>query len=126
MQPDEHNKPEEEGFYRTIYKANGKLLNYSIKAWVGLMIGITVMETFAPSEHLGALDMFKVQFIVISMFGVILLGAFPWLINPKETWRLAKSEPEDFQGICNRCAAFLPFVGLVVLVIAGVYWKSIF
>ncbi len=125
MWQDKQDNPmvEEEGFHRTIYKANGKLLNYAIKVWVGLMIGITVMETFAPSEHLGALDMLKVEFIGISMFAVILLGTLPWLVNAKETWRLATSEPGNFQGICNRCAAFLPFAGLVVSVLAVIYWK---
>jgi hypothetical protein len=72
---------------------------------------------------LGALDLLKVEFICISMFGVILLGILPWLANPKETWRLATSEPGSFQGICNRCAAFLPSVGLVVVVFAVVFWK---
>ena len=50
------NKPgqKEQGFHQTIYKINGKLLNYAIKVWVGLMIGITLMETFAPAEHLDA------------------------------------------------------------------------
>ena len=67
--------------------------------------------------------MLKVQFIVSSMFGVMLLGTLPWLVNPKETWRLAKSEPGNFQGICNRCAAFLPFVGLVVLVFGVICWE---
>ena len=125
MWQDEQNNPKEEDhdFHRTIYKANGKLLNYAIRVWVGLMIGITLMETFTPAEHLGALDMLKVEFIGISMFAVILVGGLPWLINPKETWRLAKSEPGSFQGICNRCAAFLPFVGLVVLVFAAIFWK---
>ena len=125
MWQDEQNNPreEEEGFHRTIYRINGKLLNYAIKVWVGLMIGITLMETFAPAEHLGAMDMLKVEFIGISMFAVILLGALPWPVNPKETWRLAKSEPGTFKGICNRSAAFLPFLGLVVLVFAVIYWK---
>jgi len=87
------------------------------------MIGITLAETLATTDHLDALDMLKVKFIVISMFGVILLGTFPWLINPRETWRSTKSEPGSFQGICNRCAALLPFVGLVVLVFAAIFWK---
>src|ERR1700733_5460554 len=91
MWRDEPNNPREEdqSFHRTVYKINGKLLNYVIKVWVGLMIGIILVETFASTEHLDALDMLKVKFIVISMFGVILLGTFPWLVNPKDTWRLA-------------------------------------
>jgi hypothetical protein len=123
VQDDQNNPREEEGFHRTIYKINGKLLNYAIKVWVGLMIGISLAETLAPTDHLDDLDMLKVKFIVISMFGVILLGTFPWLTNPRETWRLTKSEPGSFQGICNRCAAFLPFVGLVVLIFAVIFWK---
>jgi hypothetical protein len=125
MSYDEQNKPgkEDQSFHRTVYKINGKLLNYVIKTWVGLMIGITLMETFAPAGDLDALDMLKVKFIVISMFGVIVFGTFPWLVNPKDTWRLAKSEPGNVQGICNRCAAFLPFVGLIVLVFAMIFWK---
>lgn len=125
MWQDEQNNPGEENqsFHRAVYRFNGKLLNYVIKLWVGLMIGISVMETFAPAGHLDALDMLKVQFIVVSMLGVILLGTLPWIVNSKETWRLAKSEPGSFQGICNRCAAFLPFAGLVILVFAGIFWR---
>jgi len=128
MWQNEQNNPREEehSSHRTIYLINGKLLNYSIKVWVGLMIGITLMETFAPTEGLNDVDMLKIKFIVFSMVGVMLLGTLPWLINPKETWRLAKSEPGNFRGICNRCAAFLPFVGLAVLVFAGIYWKLYF
>jgi len=57
MWQDEQNNPrkEEEGFHLTIYRTNGRLLNYAIKVWVGLMIGITLMETFAPAERLDAL-----------------------------------------------------------------------
>jgi hypothetical protein len=123
VQNEQNNPREEEGLHRTIYRINGKLLNYAIKVWVGLMIGISLAETLAPTDHLDDLDMLKVKFIVISMFGVILLGTFPWLTNPRETWRLTKSEPGSFQGICNRCAAFLPFVGLVVLIFAVIFWK---
>jgi hypothetical protein len=46
MWQDEQNNPREEdqGFHRTIYRVNGKLLNYAIKVWVGLMIGITLRK----------------------------------------------------------------------------------
>ena len=124
MIPNDQNKPwePEPGSHRQIYLASGKLLNYAIKVWVGLMIGITIMESFAPAEGLNGLDMFKIQFIVFSMIGVTLLGTLPWIKNPKDTLRWATSEPGNFQGVCNRCAAFLPFVGLIVLVFAGIFW----
>lgn len=110
---------------RKIYLINGKLLNYVIKTWVGLMLGIVAMETFAHSDTLDDVDMLDVKFIVFAMIGVALFGTLPWFMNPKDTWRLAKSEPGNFQGICNRCAAFLPFVGLVVLIGAGIFWALV-
>jgi hypothetical protein len=128
MWHDEQKNPwdQEPGSHRKIYLLNGKLLNYAIKVWVGLMIGISVMETFHPAEGLGDLDMLKIKFIVFSMVGVIFLGTLPWLIDPKATWRFAKSEPGNFQGICNRCAALLPLVGLVGLFVSGIYWVLYF
>jgi dolichyl-phosphate-mannose--protein O-mannosyl transferase len=124
MWQNDHNKPwePEPDSHQKIYLLNGKLLNYAIKVWLGLMIGITALEMFAPKDGLNNLDMLKIKFIVLSMVAVMLLGTLPWLINSKETWRFATSESGTFQGICNRCAAFLPFVGLIILFFTGVFW----
>lgn len=128
MMQNEERKPwePEMGFHHKLYLLNGKLLNYSIKVWISLMIGIAVMEEFHTTEGFDGLDMLKIKFIVFSMIGVAILGIYPWYLNPKDTWRLATSESGSYKGICNRCAAFLPFIGAIVLIFAGIFWAIYF
>ena len=54
-----HSREEEPNVHRTVYKISGKLLNYVIKVWVGLMIGITLTRLSQISGDLyfwGAAD----------------------------------------------------------------------
>ena len=105
-----------------LYLLNGQILKFAIETWAGLILGFAIANKFAPKVDPTEMESLKIKIIVFSMIGVTFLGSLPWLKDPNRTWRWATSEPGNLQGVCNRCAAFLPIVGVVVLLIIVIFW----
>ncbi|HEY1173544.1 MAG TPA: hypothetical protein VGH19_19420 [Verrucomicrobiae bacterium] len=107
---------------RDLYRLNGQLQRFAVKTFFGLMLGFWITDNLAPDLIPEKLEIFKIQILVCSMIGIAIIGIVPWLRDPSGTWKRATSEPGDYQGICNRCAAFMPLVALGVVVISILLW----
>jgi hypothetical protein len=111
--------------HRTLYLLSGRILRFAIHTWLGLMAVLMITDQFSGRTTFSDSQLLEAKMVVFSMIAVALFGFLPWLKSPGMTWQLATSEPGTFRGICNRCAVFLPFVGLAVLIGGGVLWLLI-
>jgi len=109
---------------RDLYQLNGRLQKFAVKTFLGLMLGLWITDNVAPGLIPEELEMLKIKVLVFSMIAIAVIGLAPWLRDPSGTWKRATSEPGDYQGICNRCAAFMPLVGLGVLLVAALLWLA--
>ena len=97
-----------------LYQLNGRILRFAIRTWIALIAGFAIADWTSRGGVPDSWQMLEIQVLVFSVIAVAIFCVVPWVQDPKGTYQRAISEPGDYQGICNRCAAFLPMIALAV------------